>query len=466
MAKSKIVYVCQECGQKFAKWQGQCDSCGQWNTLAESLEEATSEKKGKKTGRDELKEADLSKYLVKFDQHLRQTNFERFSTSMEEFDRVLGQDDSGWGMVKGSVVLIGGEPGIGKSTLLTQMIIGMEEMKSKEETRRILYVCGEESPAQIGLRIRRMREGAKDEETAGLVFVTTTDVDEIIELVRRESPRLLIVDSIQTLTTRDLLGPAGSMGQVKETAERITDCVKELNVPTMMVGHVNKEGEIAGPKTLEHIVDAILELNGERGGDLRFLRAVKNRFGATDEIGVFRLIEGGIEEIKNPSALFLEQTESGVAGNSVVCAMEGTRPILTEVQALVVESQLAMPRRVGRGVDLARIQILAAVLQKRAGIPLGMNDVFLSVAGGMTIRESAIELGLAVAMASSFCGVALDTKVVFIGEIGLMGEIRTVNNLDRRIKEAKRLGYAKVYSRKTHRNIKDLFRELKLTKNR
>jgi DNA repair protein RadA/Sms len=466
MSKSDLVYVCQSCGKSYQKWQGRCEGCGEWNTLAEEVKKETASESGGKRGKmragANLKNADLSEYLVNFDQSLKQTKMSRFSTKIGELDRVLGSDQTGSGMVLGGVVLIGGEPGIGKSTLLSEMLI---RMNSEDKNCSILYIAGEESPNQIGLRLNRMLEKRMAQKTAGmaaLTFVTTTDTDEIAELLEREKPNMMIVDSIQTLTTRDLLGPAGSLGQVREAAERITVAAKKNNVATMMVGHVNKDGEIAGPKTLEHIVDAVLELSGERGEEWRFLRAVKNRFGATDEVGVFQMTEEGMREITNPSELFLEEMTERTAGTGVVAIMEGTRPLLIQVQALVVDSQLAMPRRVGRGVDLPRIQVLCAILQKQLRLPIGMNDVFLSVVGGMSVRESAIELGLAMVMVSSQVNKPLPERAVFIGEVGLMGEIRKVSNLERRIKEAKRLGYERVYSRLTHANLRSLVKDLGL----
>lgn len=465
MAKPpKTTFVCQNCSAVYARWQGQCDQCGSWNTLAEQV--VSSEPlSAKNASRSQIKNLDSKQFLLSFEQQNSQVqNWQRTSTCLAEFDRVLGEDKTGVGLVPGSVVLIGGEPGIGKSTLLSQMVIEMSK-KSDQSTPvgSLWYVCGEESPQQIGQRLQRMfktKENTKQDFLARLRFVTTTDVDYLSALVETEKPQLLIVDSIQTLSTADLLSPAGSLGQIKACADRLTAVAKRHHIPIFLVGHVNKDGAIAGPKILEHIVDAILELSGERGGDLRFLRAVKNRFGATDEVGVFQLVENGLAEISNPSALFLEQTIDSAPGSVVTCLMEGTRPILTEVQALVVPSQLAMPRRVGRGIDLSRIQILSAVLQKQVGLPLASNDVFLSVVGGLQVREPAIDLALAVAIASSYFEKPVPKKSLFLGEVGLMGEIRNVSNFARRVKEAKRLGYNQIYSRETHRSLRDLIKTL------
>lgn len=464
MAKSSTMYVCQKCEQAFAKWQGRCDGCGAWNTLVEQVVE----RKGK--GSESGKNIKAGDFLVKLpDVEALEGHKKRLSTGIGEFDRVLGgswdsesdkNDNSG--IVPGAVVLIGGEPGIGKSTLLTQLVINLS---ASDEVNKILYICGEESPSQIGLRISRIiqKEHKKFEsKKEKILFVTATDVDVVCQIIKSERPSLVIVDSIQTLTTEELSGAAGSAGQIRETADRLTDTVKPLHIPTFLVGHVTKEGEIAGPKILEHIVDAVLELSGDRTGDLRILRAVKNRFGATDEVGVFKINEVGLQEVSNPSQIFLEYAEQGVPGSSKVCMMEGTRPLLIEVQALVLQSQLAMPRRVGRGVELSRIQVLSAILEKHAKLPLGFSDVFLSVAGGITVKEPAIDLGLAVAIASSLKNKILPKKTIFVGEVGLLGEIRNVSYLERRIKEAKRLGYSHVISRKTHNRVKDVLKELDL----
>jgi DNA repair protein RadA/Sms len=388
------------------------------------------------------------------------------------------------GMVPGAVMLIGGEPGIGKSTLLTQVVLevlannatSLEESDEEKpnQINPILYVSGEESPSQISLRIKRILENEQFKSSLQvrsnfapflnehLLFVTSTDVDEIKTVIRDKRPSLVIVDSIQTLLTTDLTGAEGSVGQIREATQRLTEVAKELHVPMFLVGHVTKEGTIAGPKVLEHIVDTVLELSGERTGTLRILRAIKNRFGATDEVGVFRTVEYGLEEVDNPSELFLEHSDKPVPGSATVCVLEGTRPLLAEVQALVVESQLAMPRRVGRGIELNRIQVLAAVLQKHCRLPLGSADIFLSAAGGFTIREPAVDLGLAVAVASSLKNKPVATKTLFIGEVGLLGEIRAVSYLDQRLKEAKRLGYTNIISRKTHRYVREVLKELGL----
>lgn len=467
MSKSSSVYVCQSCEQAHAKWQGRCDGCGAWNTLVEQMAE--------KSVKTQIvgKNVKASDYLVKFpDVDSLEGQKQRLSTGIGEFDRVLGgswstkkrggKNISEVGIVPGAVILIGGEPGIGKSTLLTQLVINL---CGDQQLGQIIYVCGEESPSQIGLRINRILNNEVKKSAHNLAkisFVTSTDIDVICQIIKDQRPALVIIDSIQTITTAELAGAAGSAGQIREAADRLTDVVKPLHIPTFLVGHVTKDGVIAGPKILEHIVDAVLELSGDRTGDLRILRAVKNRFGATDEVGVFKIDEVGLQEVSNPSQVFLEYADLAVPGSSTACVMEGTRPLLVEVQALVLQSPLAMPRRVGRGVELSRIQVLAAILEKHAQLPLGFSDIFLSIAGGLTIKEPAIDLGLAVAVASSLKNQILPNQTVFIGEVGLLGEIRNVSYLERRIKEAKRLGYTQIISRKSHSRVRDVLKEFKL----
>lgn len=475
MAKAKSVYICQNCGQSQPTWSGQCPSCSQWNTLVETLVEPEPTGRVARSASGGAQKAVRSDSLVSFSQVANEDRTKRpkgrFSTTIGELDRVLGG-----GLVPGVVILIGGEPGIGKSTLLTQLVVRqlLVDQDTEGEARPILYVSGEESPSQISLRINRILENEqkkyspKKAHSSGaslfehLLFVTSTDVDEIASIITQQQPQLVIVDSIQTLITEDLSGAEGSVGQVREVTQRITDVAKRQHVPIFLVGHVTKEGTIAGPKVLEHIVDAVLELSGERNDQMRILRAVKNRFGATDEVGVFRVDEYGLAEVPNPSEWLLENAEKAVPGSATVCVMEGTRPLLIEVQALVVSSQLAMPRRVGRGIELSRIQVLSAVLQKHAGLPLGSADIFVNAAGGFTVREPSVDLGIAVAVASSLKGVSVPEKVLFIGEVGLLGEIRSVSHLERRIKEAKRLGYSKIITRQTHRRVRDVLKELSL----
>jgi DNA repair protein RadA/Sms len=473
MSKASTIYVCQNCGASSSKWQGQCGSCGEWNTLVEelapvSLGKGSGGKFGKlAAARPTLTEAQVAKLTTSLSQvEPAKVAKKRLLTTLLELDRVLGG-----GLVPGSVLLIGGEPGVGKSTLVTQLILGL--LVADPEFGPVLYACGEESPTQIAIRVHRMLETDQLLKIADrqkllqivnqqILFVTSTDVDEICAIISAREPALVIIDSIQTVATQDLSGASGSIGQIREAADRIVKTVKPLGIPTFLIGHVTKEGSIAGPKVLEHMVDAVLELSGERTSQLRLLRALKNRFGATDEVGVFQLIEAGLQEVTNPSELFLEHQDTMVAGSATVAVMEGTRPLLVEVQALVVESQLAMPRRVGRGIELSRIQVLSAVLQKHARLPLGSTDVFVNAAGGFKITEPAVDLGLAVAIASSLKNKKLPQKAVFIGEIGLLGEIRAVSFLDKRIKEAQRMGFTQIYSRQSHSRVSEVLKSLGL----
>lgn len=476
--KAKTRFVCQNCGAVYPKWMGQCSACNQWNTLVEeSIAVETSSNKQIK-----LSQSAVEGKLINFSQvELGSEAKRRFSTQIGELDRVLGG-----GLVAGMVILLGGQPGIGKSTLLTQMLLQIfaagkflaKKGSEKKSSYKIFYVAGEESPSQIMLRIDRMLgneqfltnekqsskkvilEALKD----NLYFVTSTDVDELVYLLKKEKPGLVIVDSIQAVSTTALTGASGSVGQIRESADRIINTVKAFGIPAFLVGHITKDGEIAGPKILEHMVDSVMILEGERSDQLRILRSLKNRFGATDEVGLFQAEDYGLSEVSNPSALFLENSNDQVVGAATVCLMEGTRPLLAEVQALVVKSQLAMPRRVGRGIELSRIQVLAAVLQRHARLPLAFYDVFLSVAGGFKIKESAVDLGLAIAIASSISGKKIPQNIVFVGEIGLLGEIRKTAYFERRAKEARRLGFQKIISAETHKNIEGLLRELGMSK--
>lgn len=454
-AKTLTQFVCQNCGASYSKWQGQCTQCQEWNTLVEELVNQKSDQK-QKTG---LSKVLLNKKLLNFSQVERLSEAkQRFLSNIGELDRVLGG-----GLVTGMTILIGGEPGIGKSTLLTQTVLMMVAKSTKP--LNIFYVCGEESPSQISMRIERLLKKSKSQNlreklNKALFFVTSSDVDEITTLMVNQKPDLVIVDSIQSVTTSDLTGASGSVGQIRECSARFIDQAKSQGAPVFLVGHITKDGAIAGPKILEHMVDTVLIMEGERSGQLRILRSLKNRFGASDEVGIFQAVDWGLNEVTNPSELFLENQNQAVSGAATVCVMEGSRPLLTEVQALVVSSHLAMPRRVGRGIDVSRIQVLAAVLQKHARLSLSNYDVFVSAAGGFKLSEPAVDLGLAVAIASSMSGKKIPQKTVFIGEIGLLGEVRQVAYFERRVKEAKRLGFNKIISAQNYRHISQVIKAL------
>ncbi len=458
MAKVRTVFICQNCGWNSPRWQGQCSECGEWNTLVEEVAQT----KASAATEERVATAAAQKVISFTDIALSEITLQRLSTGIGEFDRVLGGAEGQQGMVAGGVYLIGGEPGIGKSTLLTQVVLSLlKKEKSSVGGRPILYVCGEESPAQITLRIKRI---IKKEHIAveRLQFVTTTDVAEISALIVSLNPELVVVDSIQTITTTDLSGVAGSVGQIRETTDRLTRVAKQQHVPMFLVGHVTKEGIISGPKILEHIVDAVLELSGERTSEVRLLRAIKNRFGATDEVGVFQVAEEGYVEVTNPSTFFIHSDRGAVAGSAIVCVMEGTRPLLVEVQALAVSSQLPTPRRVGRGIDVARIQVLAAVLQRHCRLNLANYDIFVSVAGGFTVKEPAADLGIALAVASSLTNKPVPSGSIAIGEVGLLGELRMVSLHKRRVKESQRLGYSQILSKETHKTLSGLLAALHL----
>jgi len=379
---------------------------------------------------------------------VRSREVDRVKTGIDELDRVLGS-----GLVGGSVVLLAGEPGIGKSTLLTQLALKLN--------KEVLYVCGEESPEQIKLRIDRITRQT-DSRRSKLSFLAETNVDMVVESVKNmEGLSLIMVDSIQTMTTEDLSGMAGSVGQIRECAYRLLNMAKKLHIPIFLVGHITKEGAIAGPKVLEHLVDTVLYLEGDKKHQFRILRAQKNRFGSVDEVGVFLMGDKGLTEVKNPSDVFLEERQKGVAGSCVVATMEGTRPVLVEVQGLVVPSQLAVPRRVGTGVDQRRLQLLVAVLSKRCRLPLGHMDVYVNVAGGLRLNEPAVDLGVCLAVASSLKNKPLPARVAVVGEVGLLGEIRKVSFLDKRIREAKKLGYSRVIGPNQTKTLLEAIRVLK-----
>jgi DNA repair protein RadA/Sms len=420
MAKTKTVFVCQQCGAVSPAYLGRCPSCDGWGTMVETIEDKTPAAKTR-TRTAAARAQPL--HLVGSAQN------ERIAVPLAELDRVLGG-----GLVPGSLVLIGGDPGIGKSTLVLQAAAALAN-----EERPVLYVSGEESAQQLKLRADRL--GVSGEH---LLVLSETDLDEIFNAAEAVNPGLLIVDSIQTVMVDEITSAAGSVSQVRECTARLIQWAKPRQTPVIIVGHVTKEGTIAGPRVLEHMVDAVLYLEGDRYHQYRILRGVKNRFGSTDEVGVFEMADVGLSEVRNPSEAFLQERNGGVAGSVVAVTVEGTRPILVEIQALATTTAYGLPRRSGNGLDASRLQLLIAVLQKRVGLPLGGQDIFANVVGGLRIAEPAADLAVALAVASSFREVAVDPRTVAIGEIGLSGELRSVNQLDRRINEARRLGFTRV----------------------
>src|SRR5579884_1207249 len=420
MAKVKTSFVCQQCGAVSPAYLGRCPNCGAWNSMVETIEERRPGAVGGKA-RAVVRAQPLSA--------LGSAQTERVAVPLQELNRVLGG-----GLVPGSLVLIGGDPGIGKSTLVLQTAAALAGAIGA-----VLYVSAEESAQQVKLRAERLGISGDD-----LWVLAETNLDEVLHAAEEQRPGLLIVDSIQTVYVDEITSAAGSVSQVRECTARLMQWAKPRNIPVMIIGYVTKEGTIAGPRVLEHMVDAVLYLEGDRHHQYRILRAVKNRFGSTDEVGVFEMADSGLREVRNPSEAFLEERSGTAAGSTVAVTIEGTRPILVEVQALTTPTAFGLPRRSANGLDTSRLQLLVAVLQKRVGLGLGAQDIYANVVGGLRIAEPAADLAIAIAIASSFKEVQVDPRLVAIGEIGLSGELRSVNQLDRRLMEASRLGFNRV----------------------
>lgn len=421
MAKTKTRYICQECGSAQPKWMGRCPDCSEWNTLVETVVEVSKPGAPSVATRQALVGRNTPQPLVE----ISADSYQRTKLPLEEFNRVLGG-----GLVPGALTLISGDPGIGKSTLLLQISAGL----AKEG--QVLYISGEESAQQIKLRASRLNISGDN-----LFILTETNVTAILEHVRQMSPRFLIVDSIQTVYLDELQSAPGSVSQVRESAARFQEVAKSLNIPVFLIGHVTKTGAIAGPRVLEHIVDTVLYLEGERYHAYRMLRSVKNRFGATNEVGIFEMSDEGLSEVANPSEAFLAERLPNASGSAIAVTLEGTRPLLVEVQALASTTSFGNPRRTANGVDFNRLLLLIAVLTKRVGVRLSDQDVFVNVIGGMQIDEPASDLAIAAAIASSFRNQPVAADLVSIGEVGLSGELRAVGHLETRLKEAAKLGF-------------------------
>ena len=420
--KQKTLFYCTECGNETPKWAGKCPACGAWNTIVEQPEPAVSAKSvGRSGGSRGRLAAPKAQPVTELDSHEEI----RFPTGMGELDRVLGG-----GAVKGSLVLVGGAPGIGKSTLMLQICSKLCEFS------KVLYVSGEESTHQLKLRARRLQV-----DSASLYVLSETGLDEVLGAVEAEKPDVLIVDSIQTLCREDLESPAGSVSQVKECTMTLMHLAKSQGITVFVIGHVNKEGSIAGPKVLEHMVDCVLYFEGDRHTTHRILRAAKNRFGATNEIGVFEMRNEGLVQVENPSELLLSGRPDDAPGTCVTCVMEGMRPVLAEIQALVVSSSGTNPRRTSNGFDYNRAAMLLAVLEKRGGLKVSACDAYINIIGGLWLEEPAADLGAVVAIASSYLDRPVPGDMVAIGEVGLTGELRTVTQLSQRVSEARRLGF-------------------------
>lgn len=426
MKAPKSFYVCSECDYRSAKWMGKCPGCGAWNTMQEQQEAPQEVQKAPSKRLGLVSSLTQDSEAVLFDT-LELPEYMRSDTGLSELDRVLGG-----GLVLGSVVLLSGEPGIGKSTLLLQICDALGQSK------RVLYVSGEESQGQLKLRAKRLGVSGPN-----LYLCIETDVRRIMAQCDKVHPDILIVDSIQTMYSEDIASTPGSVTQVKETAMALIHKAKNEGISVLLVGHVNKEGSIAGPKVLEHMVDAVLYFEGERQQAYRIIRAVKNRYGSTNEIGVFEMTDAGLCEVANPSEMLLAGRPRNVSGNCALCTIEGTRPLIAEVQALVTPTVFPAPRRTSNGVDYNRVYLILAVLEKRLGLKFYQNDVYLNVIGGLSVGEPAADLAIAAALISSLTDRVVPDDLIIVGELGLAGEVRSVSNLDLRVREAARLGFTR-----------------------
>lgn len=415
--KEKQIFFCKECGYESVKWLGQCPGCKQWNTLVE----ATAVKKGNKIVRDKAAAKPTLLSDISVDSQ------DRWSTKMKELDRVLGG-----GIVRGSLILVGGDPGIGKSTLLLQVC------KNLSDDKKVLYISGEESLKQIKLRAMRLGEFKNP-----VSMLCETDLDVIKESIKEYKPDVVVVDSIQTMYNAEVGSAPGSVSQVRESTNVLMQLAKGMQITIFIVGHVTKEGVVAGPRVLEHMVDTVLYFEGDRYASYRILRGVKNRFGSTNEIGVFEMRETGLMEVSNPSEYMLSGMPEGASGSVIACSIEGTRPILVEIQALVSRTNFGIPRRTAAGTDYNRVNLLMAVLEKRAGLQIGDCDAYVNIAGGIKITEPAMDLGIVMSVASSYKNKVIDNSTVVFGEVGLAGEVRSVSLAKERIAEAQKLGFKK-----------------------
>ncbi len=429
MPKSKTVFVCQNCGVESAKWIGRCPSCKEWNTYHEEIvAPASAHERSYSSGQVKRKPELLDN--ISSDEH------HRLKTGITELDRILGG-----GMVPGSLILLGGEPGVGKSTLALQLALALRD-------KSVLYVSGEESEEQISLRAKRLKKS-----NPACFIYSETDLESILIQAENIKPGLIIIDSIQTIHTGILESSAGSVSQVRECAAQLLKFSKITGIPVFLIGHITKDGTLAGPKVLEHIVDIVLYFEGDNNYIYRLLRSVKNRFGSTSELAIFEMIESGLREVVNPSAMFINQHDEPISGISIAATVDGLRPFLIETQALVSSAVYGTPQRSSTGFDIRRLNMLLAVLEKRAGFRLGVKDVFLNIAGGIKVDDPAIDLAIITSVLSSNLDIPVGRDVCCSGEVGLSGEIRPVSRIEQRIREASKMGFGKIYISKFHRNI-------------
>lgn len=436
MSKTRIKYICTSCGYESLRWLGKCPECDSWNSFSEEIVETSKRKNGTPS---------INKSSVFKINEISATEEDRVKTGIREFDRVLGG-----GIMPGSVVLLGGDPGIGKSTLAMQAAANISS--------NVLYVTGEESPKQIKLRALRLKI-----KSDNFFILAETNLNNILSSIKEASPSVVVIDSIQTMHSEQFDNSPGTVTQIRECTSLLMEEAKKGHFAVILIGHVTKEGIIAGPKVLEHIVDTVLQFEGESNHSFRILRSQKNRFGSTNEIGIFEMHENGLVEVKNPSELFLSDREKNVSGSVITASVEGTRPILLEVQALVTPSNYGNPQRVTTGFDSRRLSILLAVLEKRANLLLSANNVFLNMAGGVRIMEPAVDLAVCCSIASSLLDKIIDNKSVVIGEVGLGGEIRSVGNIEKRIQEAEKLGFKKIFIPANNLKGLKLNAEIKIT---
>jgi DNA repair protein RadA/Sms len=418
--KTKTSFFCQNCGTQFAKWVGRCTSCGEWNTVVEEIVQKEEKRNWKQTSSVKKVAKALKIHEITASQE------DRINTNNQELNRVLGG-----GLVKGSVVLLGGEPGIGKSTLLLQIALMMKN--------KVLYVSGEESQSQIKLRAERL-EGIQHE----CLILTETNTQNIFKIIEESEPDIVVIDSIQTLYTDYIDASPGSISQIRETTAELIKFAKETNTPVVLIGHITKEGTIAGPKILEHMVDVVLQFEGDRNHTYRILRAQKNRFGSTSELGIYEMLNSGLREVSNPSEILISEKDSDLTGTAISATLEGMRPLMIEVQALVSSAVYGTPQRSATGYNIKRLNMLLAVLEKRAGFRLGAKDVFLNIAGGLNVEDPAIDLAVVCAILSSNEDISIPQNFCFAAEVGLAGEIRAVNKIEQRIVEAEKLGFEKI----------------------
>lgn len=418
--KTKTTFFCQNCGTQFPKWVGRCTSCGEWNTVVEEIVQKEEKRNWKQTSTVKKVPKALKIHEITASQE------DRINTNNGELNRVLGG-----GLVKGSVVLLGGEPGIGKSTLLLQIALMMKN--------KVLYVSGEESQSQIKLRAERL-EGIQHE----CLILTETNTQNIFKIIEESEPDIVVIDSIQTLYTDYIDASPGSISQIRETAAELIKFAKETNTPVVLIGHITKEGTIAGPKILEHMVDVVLQFEGDRNHTYRILRAQKNRFGSTSELGIYEMLNSGLREVSNPSEILISEKDSDLTGTAISATLEGMRPLMIEVQALVSSAVYGTPQRSATGYNIKRLNMLLAVLEKRAGFRLGAKDVFLNIAGGLNVEDPAIDLAVVCAILSSNEEISIPQNFCFAAEVGLAGEIRAVNKIEQRIVEAEKLGFEKI----------------------